>query len=91
MDGTHQNSGTGGGANIENYTYIEPGEIAEASMEYGFFTDESTLRQAKTASFKFLALVRTASSNPDALSDPGKTATPARVVNINFAFVPLQN
>jgi hypothetical protein len=80
----------GGGSNIENFTYIEPGDIAEASMAYNF-NDASALQQAKATSFKFMALVRTASSSQDALSDPGKTASPPRVVNINFAFVPLQN
>lgn len=86
------NNTNGGAANIENYTYIEPGDIAEASISYSFrLMNEAALQQAKTASFRLMAFARTASCNQDSLSDPAKTASQPRVVNINFAFLPLQN
>jgi hypothetical protein len=85
------NNTNGGAANIENYTYIEPGDVAEASITYTFGGNEPALQQAKSASFRLMAFARTASEKQDAFSDQGKTASPPRVVNINFAFVPLQN
>lgn len=76
-----------GGTNLENYTYIEPGELAQASISYmmGFGHGQS----AKTASFTFKALLVTAPVDSPEIEDPSKAIQHARIVNINFPFVPI--
>lgn len=90
-DGENSN---GGGKNIDNYTYIEPSDVAAASISYYVYAsnDQAQLQQAKTANFSLRALVRDAKPSANSLSDSSSedAAGPAHVLTVNFAFVPIQ-
>jgi hypothetical protein len=71
---------------LDNYTYVEPGDVVSAGIAYSL-----DRQQPKSVSFKFMALVRTASANMDELADAAaeRAVGPAHVINVNFPFVPL--
>jgi hypothetical protein len=73
-------------ANVNYYTYIEPGESAAVSMKYGFSDID---KAAKTISFSFKAIVRTAAADPDPLADLSKGLSQPRVVIINLPLIPI--
>jgi hypothetical protein len=75
---------------INNFTYIEPGEFTTLNLQYQF-TDQN-YRYSNTVSFSLLMLARAASGDVDALSaaEAAKTIGAARVININFPLMPLK-
>jgi hypothetical protein len=73
-------------ANVNYYTYIEPGETAAVSLKFGY---NDVDKAAKTISFSFKAIVRTAVGDADPLADPSKGLSPPRVVNINLPLIPI--
>jgi len=73
-------------ANANYYTYIEPEDSTAVSMRYSFSDVD---KAAKTISFSFKAIVRTAAADLDPLADPSKGLSQPRVVNINLPLIPI--
>jgi hypothetical protein len=73
---------------INNFSYIEPGEFTTALFHYNVNGSAA----ANTISFSFKAIVRTAVGDADQLGGGGtsKAAGAPRVVNINFPLIPLK-
>jgi hypothetical protein len=74
--------------NINDYTYIEPGEFTTASLPMIMSGD---LSSATAISFAFDAFVRSAPPNYDDLdpSDAAQQLSPPHLVMLNFPLVPL--
>jgi hypothetical protein len=79
----------GGGKNIENFTKIEPGRIAQASIRY--MGSMSKSGNATEASFTFMALVCSKQQNIDPLLDTknNNSFTPLETVNYDFVNIPI--
>ena len=83
----YKNCLNGKGEDLNNYSYIEPGQFTTVSLTYGGI---SKLDVANSISFAFKAIARMALNGQDPLSADSQKTTPPKAINVNLPMLPLK-
>lgn len=76
------------GRQLGDYTYIEPGDFASVSFTFGNFRGD--VATGRNISFNLIALARTGAPQQDPTAAvEEKSVSAPRVINANFALVPI--